>query len=184
MVLGSVIVGLAAILFFGGVLSTPRDFSSPQTTIRILDATSSPLSGIEVGRNWYDSDCGTEGSDRVVTDKAGISLFPKVPASVGVLTGAGRKLLGTFGMCGAGSGTYTTVYVRYPGVWKVEAQSKPLQSVAPSEPSPVFDIATDSQSNTLANLTFPRTATNIDYVLTSRPTSGLAQQVDAPNERR
>jgi hypothetical protein len=131
------------LLFAIGVLSTPRDFSSPQVVIRLLDENGTPLGGIEVGRNWYDSDIGKDGSDQVMTDRAGIARFPKIPASVGLFTGAWRKAYMSLGMCGAGSGTSTSIYVRYHG------------------------LCTDSQSNTMANLSFPRQTKNIDYALSS-----------------
>ena len=170
LLISGVLVFAAGLVCFRGVLSTPRDFSSPQTIIRLVDESGAPLSGIEVGRNWYDSDCNKEGSDKAVSDQAGISAFPKVPTSVGLFTGAWRKAYTRLGMCGSGSGTYTTIYVRYHGLCKVVPKGKPLHAVGLSyqdSDGVWFSTSADSQSNTLANLTFPQKARNIDYVLSS-----------------
>jgi hypothetical protein len=158
------------LLFAVGVLSTPRDFSSPQAVVRLVDETGTPLAGIEVGRNWYDSDIGKDGSDQVMTDRAGIARFPKVPVSVGLFTGAWRKAYSSLGMCGAGSGTSTSIYVRYHGLCAVVPKDKPLRKVGQSNQDADgiwFYSSTDSQSNTMANLSFPRQTKNIDYALSS-----------------
>jgi hypothetical protein len=171
LLVSAMLVFVAGILCFRGVLSTPRDFSSPQAAIRLVDESGSPLSGIEVGRNWYDSDCNKEGSDKAVTDESGISAFPKVPASVGLFTGAWKKAYSRFGMCGSGNGTYTTIYVRYHGRCEVVPKGKPLHPVGQSAQDPDgvwFSTSVDSQSNTMATLTFPQKARDIEYVLSSR----------------
>lgn len=168
----AVLVFGGALLLFGGILSAPRDFSSPQTVIRLVDDNGSPLSGIEVGRAWHDSDCNADGHDVILTDKTGVSVFPRVPASVGLFTGVLRKSCSVVMACGSGSGTYTTVYVRYHGQCKVVPKGKPLHPVGQSNQDPDgvwFYTSTDSQSNTVANLTFPPKAKNIDYVLSSSP---------------
>jgi hypothetical protein len=167
-----VLVLVAGLMCFRGVLSTPRDFSSPQTVIRLVDESGSPVSGIEVGRNWYDGDCNKEGSDKAVSDQGGISAFPKVPASVGLFTGAWKKACGRLGMCGSGNGTYTTIYVRYHGFCEVAPKDKPLHPVGKSSQDPDgvwFHTSVDSQSNTMASLTFPQNTGSIEYVLSSRP---------------
>jgi len=169
--ISGLLVLVACLLCFGGVLSTPRDFSSPQTMIRLVDDSGSPLGGIEVGRNWYDSDCNKEGSETAVSDRAGISVFPKVPASVGLFTGAWRKAYSKLGMCGSGNGTYTTIYVRYHGLCEVVPRGKPLHPVGQSNQDPDgvwFNSSVDSQSNTMASLTFPHKTRSIKYVLSSR----------------
>jgi hypothetical protein len=158
------------LLLVGGCLSIPRDFSSPQTVIRLVDQNGSPLGGIEVGRNWYDSDCNKEGSDSKMTDQNGISQFAKVPASVGLFTGSWRKTYLSLGMCGPGSGTCTTAYVRCHGLCKVVPLNKPLHPAGQSyqdSDGVWFHTSTDSQSNTMANLTFPHKTKNIDYTLSS-----------------
>jgi len=158
--------------YHAGVFSTPRDYSSPQITIRLFDDDGSHLGGIEVERTWYDSDCGKEGSDTANTDHMGVATFPKVPAKVGLFTGAWRKAYSILGMCGAGSGTHTTVYVRYHGLCKVTPKGKLLHPVGQSYRDPEgvwFYTSTDGQSNTLANLMFTEKAKSIDYALTSRP---------------
>src|SRR5882724_834906 len=71
--IAGVVILVGWLLFAIGIFSTPRDFSSPQTVIRLVDVKGSPLVGIEVGRDWYDSDRGKDGSDRVVSDQAGIA---------------------------------------------------------------------------------------------------------------
>lgn len=165
---GLILVGW--LLFAVGILSVPRDFSSPQAVIRLVDENGSPLVGIEVGRHWYDSDRGMDGSDQVVSDPAGIARFPKVPASVGPFTGAWRKACSGLGMCGVGSGTYTTIYVRYQGLCSVVPKDKPLRKIGQSNQDPDgvwFYSSTDSQSNTMANLSFPHKMKNIDYALSS-----------------
>jgi hypothetical protein len=159
-----------ALLYVTGDLSTPRDFSSPQTTIRLVDENGAPLSGIEVERSWYDADLKAEGRDMALTDNSGSCRFSTVPANVGLLTGAWRKAYSSLGMCGSGSGTQTTVYVRYHGLAKVAPKGKPLHPVGGSNQDPDgvwFDASTDSQSNTLVTLTFPMKAKSIEYALSS-----------------
>ena len=90
MVCGALIL-VVGLLFAMGILSMPRDFSSPQTVIRLVDGKGAPLAGIRVVRNWYDSDSGKEGNDQVVSDPAGIARFSKVPANVGPFTGAWER---------------------------------------------------------------------------------------------
>jgi hypothetical protein len=114
--LGPVAVVLfGGLLFVGGCLSTPRDFSSPPTSIRVVDQSGVPMSGIEVGRSWYDSDCNTDGSETIRTGSDGTAQFPKIPAKVGVFTGVWRKAYTSLGLCGSGSGTRTEIYVRFAG---------------------------------------------------------------------
>ena len=161
-------------MLVGGFLSTPRDFSSPPTTIRVVDQSGASIRGVEVSRNWYDSDCSTEGGDKTLTDQTGTSQFSKVPASVGLFTGVWRKAYSRFGMCGSGSGTRTTIYVRYRGRYDVVPQGKPVHAVGQSYRNPDgvwFLSSTDSQSNTLVALTFPPRTKTIDYVLSSSPRS-------------
>ena len=169
MVSGALIL-VVGLLFAMGILSRPRDFSSPQTVIRLVDGKGAPLAGIEVVRNWYDSDKGMQGSDQVASDQAGIARFSKVPAIVGPFTGAWRKACTSLAMCGAGSGTSTTVYVRYHGICTVAPRIKTLRKAGQSNQDPDgvwFYSSTDSESNTMANLSFPGTTKNIDYVLVS-----------------
>jgi hypothetical protein len=164
------LVLVGGLLLFGGCLSTPRDFSSPQATIRLVDESGSPVKGIEVGRSWYDSDRSTDGHDTAVSDQGGIAQFSKVSASVGLFTGTGRKVGSFFAICGSGSGTSTEIYVRYHGLCKVAPKGKTFHPVGQSNQDPDgvwFYTSTDSQGNTMANLTFPQKITNIDYVLMS-----------------
>ena len=73
-------------------------------------------------------------------------------------------------MCGVGSGTHTSVYVRYHGQCKVVPKDKPLIpfGIAFRDPEGVqFNTSTDSQSNTMAWLSFPNETKNIDYTLSS-----------------
>jgi hypothetical protein len=168
----STVIFAGGLLLVDGCLSTPRDSSSPETVIRLVDENGSPLGGIEVARNWYDSDRNKEGSDSRITDQNGISQFAKIPASVGLFTGFWRKTYLSLGMCGPGSGTHTTIYVRYHGPCKVVPTSKPLHPAGRSYQDPDgvwFYTSTDSQSNTMANLTFPHKTKNIDYALSSSP---------------
>jgi hypothetical protein len=173
LLLGSGSVVLAGgLLFVGGCLSTPRDFASPQTSIRIIDRSGSPFTGIEVTRSWYDSDTGKEGRDDAMTDQTGASRFSKIPASVGWFTGAWRRAYSRFGMCSSGNGTQTRVSIRYPGRYDVLPQGKPLHSVGQSfqDPDGVWFVASaDRQSNTVVELTFPSKSRTIDYVLSSSP---------------
>ena len=157
-------------LFTNGILSTPRDVSSPQTIIRLVDENGSPLSGIEVGRNWYDSDCGMDGSDTRETNQDGIARFPKVSARVGLFTGALRKAVTSFAMCGYGSGTSTSIYVRYRGLCTVVPKDKPLHPVGQSNQDPDgvwFDSTPDDAGNTMVHIAFLNKTKNIDYVLLS-----------------
>lgn len=161
------------LLYAVGVLSTPRDFSSPPTSIRVVDQSGAPMSGLEVSRDWYDSDSGTDGRDKEVTDQTGSFHFAKVPASVGLFTGAWRKAYSHLGMCAEGSGTCTEIYVRFRGHYGVLPRDKPLHPVgqhgAQQDSDGVwFDSRLDSQSNTLVSLTFPSKAKSIDYVLSAK----------------
>lgn len=161
-----------SILFFVGILSAPRDYSSPQTVIRLVDENGSPVSGIEVSRAWYDSDRNADGHDAALTDKTGVCVFSKVSASVGLFTGSLRKTCGFFMPCGSGSGTYTTIYVRYHGQCKVVPKGKSLHPVGQSNQDSDgvwFYASHDSLSNTTANLTFPQKVKSIDYALVSSP---------------
>jgi hypothetical protein len=164
------------LLFASFVFSTPRDFSSPQATIRLVDKEGSPLSGIEVGRHWYDSDLGSSDGDIVRTDVQGIAQFSKIPANVGIFTGSARKAFGWLGPCGGFScGTSTTIYVRYNGLCEVFPKDRSMHDAGWFAHSPryqdsegvLFYSGTDSQSNTMANLEFPKNAKSIDYVLQS-----------------
>ena len=110
--LGFGFLAVGGLLVLGGVLSIPRDYSTPSATIKIFDQTGASIDGVEVSRDWYDSDCGTEGCDRAVADQPGHFQFSKVPASVGIFTGAWRKAYSFLGMCGSGSGTDTKIDVR------------------------------------------------------------------------
>lgn len=153
------------LLFVGGCLSTPRDFSSPPTSIRVIEQSGAPMGGIEVGRNWYDSDCNTNGSETIRTGSDGIAQFPKIPARVGVFTGSWRKTYTSLGSCGSGSGTWTTIYVRFAGNYDVVPKDRP------SHDSVSFYTSFDSRSNTMANLSFPEKSEIIDYVLSAKPHS-------------
>src|SRR6476661_1265948 len=127
------LVLFTGLFLLGGCLSTPRDFSSPHTVIRVFEQSGAPIASVEVSRNWYDSDCGTEGSDKLVTDRTGAAEFAKVPADVGPFTGAWRKTYSHLGMCASGSGTRTTIYVRYHGRYDVTPQSGGLHRVGQSQ---------------------------------------------------
>jgi hypothetical protein len=161
LLISAVFVLAGVFLIFGGILSTPRDFSSPQTIIRLVNENGAPLSGIEVGRAWHDSDCKADGHETMLTDKTGVCVFAKVPATVGLFTGALRKMCGVVMACGPGGGTYTTIYVRYHGRCKVVPKGKSLHPVGQSNQDPDgvwFLTSTDSLSNTMVNLTFPEKA--------------------------
>jgi hypothetical protein len=167
---GTIILA-GVLLFAGGGLSTPRDFASPSATVRIIDQSDAPISGLEVSRNWYDSDVGNEGSDRATADQSGSYIFPKIPASVGSFTGAWRKTYSLLGMCGAGSGTYSMITIRFHGRYEVLPRDKPLHPVGQShqDPDGVWFISSlDSNSNTLVSLTFPSKSKSIDYVLSAK----------------
>ncbi len=167
----SSILIVGVLLFAGGCLSRPRDFSSPRTTIKIIDASGAPVSDVEVGRNWYDSDCNKDDSETIKTDQNGTAQFSKVPAKVGLFTGALRKTLTSFGPCGSRSGTWTKIYVRFAGHYKVAPKDKPLHPTGLTYQDPdgvTFYVSFDSNSNTMANLSFPTKAKMIDYVLVSK----------------
>ena len=168
---GSTIVLAGVLLFAGGCLSTPRDFSSPAATVRVVDQSAAPITGLEVSRCWYDSDVGKDGRDSATPGQSGAYIFPKIPADVGLFTGAWRKTYSHLGMCGAGSGTYTTISIRFPGRYDVLPRDKPLHPVGQShqDPDGVWFISDlDSNSNTLVSLTFPSKSKSIDYVLSAR----------------
>jgi hypothetical protein len=167
LIIGSILLAVWA-LFAAEVLSTPRDFSSPQTIIRLCDENDAAVVGFEVSRHWYDSDLGTEGSAQVITDSNGVASFPKVPANVALFTGVLRRAIGHFAMCGFGSGTRTIIYVRCHGLCTVAPKDKPLTKVGRSNQDADgvwFDSSNDSESNTLVHLSFPQQAKAIDYKL-------------------
>jgi len=80
--LGFGFLAVGGLLVLGGVLSIPRDYSTPSATIKIFDQTGASIDGVEVSRDWYDSDCGTEGCDRAVADQ---------PTSQGISAGKDAK---------------------------------------------------------------------------------------------
>ena len=166
----SALLVFVGFLHFSGILSTPRDFSSPRTIIRLVDENGNPISGVEVGRGWHDSDRNADGHDVIFTDSTGASEFSKVPANVGLFTGTLRKVGGFVASCGTDSGTTTTIYVRYYGQHKAVPKGKslhPVGQVYRDSDGVWFHTSTDSQSNTMANLTFPKGVERIDYVLSS-----------------
>jgi hypothetical protein len=164
------VLAFGGLLYFGGCLSKPRDYSSPSVVIRLVDGSGSPVVGVEVGRSWYDSDRNAEGHDKAFSDTDGLAKFAKISASIGVFTSAGRKVTGFFASCGPGSGTSTDIYVRYHGLFKVTPRDMPLHPVGQSNQDPDgvwFYTSRDSNGNTLANLTFPQKMMNVDYALVS-----------------
>lgn len=168
----AVVLGCGLLLFVG-VLSTPRDFSSPPTGIRVVDQSGSPMRDIEVSRKWIDSDCLKDGSEVMATDQTGTAQFAKIPANVDLLTGAWRKTYSHFGICGSGSGTETEIYVRFQGRYDVLPQGKPLHAVgqhgARQDSDGVwFSSDLDSRSNTVVSLTFSPKAKSIYYVLSAK----------------
>jgi hypothetical protein len=168
------IVCLGFVLWWIGILSTPRDFSSPATTIRLVDQNGAPVRGVEVNRQWYDSDCSRHGGETQTTGQTGVVYFPKIPAKVGLLTGVPRKLLGMLMICGGGNGTSTTVFVRYHDRWDVTPRGKQLHPEGNSQRDSDgvwFYGGLDSQSNSTAHLTFPSNAKVVDYTLSSKITT-------------
>jgi len=159
------------LLLIGGCLSTPRDYSAPVAVIRVANQNGEPMEGVEVSRRWYDSDCGNEGRERVYTDQSGTSQFSKVSANVGLFTGAWRKTYSHLGMCASGSGTQTTIFVRYRGRFDVEPQGKTLHPIGESQQDQDgvwFLVSIDSQSNTLVELSFPAKTKSINYAISSK----------------
>lgn len=155
---------LAGVMVFaGGCLSTPRNFSSPPSRIHIVDQGGAPMSGIEVNRSWYDSDLHTDGHETIKTSLDGTAQFSKIPAKVGVFTGALRKTVTNLGPCGSESGTWTTFYVRFHGQCDVSPKNRPSHDVVS------FRTTVDSQSNTVADLSFPNKSKSIDYELEAKP---------------
>ena len=170
------VVLAGGLLLVGGCLSIPRDFSSPPTSIRVVDQSGAPMSSLAVSRYWYDSDFGTDGTEEAVTDQTGSFHFAKIPAKVGLFTGAWRKTYSHLGMCGEGSGTDTTISVHFHGRYDVLPQGKPLHAVgqygARQDSDGVwFESHLDNGSNTFVYLTFPQKAKSIDYVLSAKPQS-------------
>ena len=168
------VVLAGGLLLVGGCLSTPRDFSSPHTGIQVVDQNGAPMSGLEVSRDWYDSDVGKNGDDNAVFDQNGTYKFPKIPAKVGLFTGAWEKTYSHLGMCAEGSGTYTEVFIRFHDRYDVLPQGKPLHAVgqdgALQDSDGVwFSAHLDSGSNTLVELTFPSKTQSINYVLSAKP---------------
>jgi hypothetical protein len=158
------------LLYAAGVFSRPRDYSSPDIRIKLVDQYGAPVSGVEVSRYWYDSDFSKEGNDVVRTDASGTAHFPKVSANVGLFTGAAKKALTSLGSCGSGSGTGTQIYVRYAGQCEVIPRDKTLHRTGHTyedQDGVIFYTGTDSLSNTMANLSFPGRIKEVDYVLSS-----------------
>lgn len=162
-------------MFAGGLLSVPRDFSSPPSTIQITDQSGAPIDGVEVSRNWDDSDCDKMGSEMVKTDEAGNARFAKVPAKVGLFTGTLRKTSTCLGSCASGSGTATHIFVRYPGRYNVVPKDKTLRPMGHSfqdSDGVIFYVGTDSLSNTTVQLTFYKKIKDFSYVLVSSKNRG------------
>jgi hypothetical protein len=168
---GSGFLAVGGILVFGGVLSIPRDYSTPSASIKIIGQNGAPIDGVEVSRYWYDSDCGTEGLDRAVADRPGYFQFSKVSARVGIFTGSWHKAYSFFGMCGSGSGTNTKIDVRFRGIYDVVPKAKTLHPVGQSHQDSDgiwFFADLDSNSNTTISLSFPTNAKKIDYELLAK----------------
>ena len=165
------VVFAVVLLFAGEFLSAPRNFSSPSATVRVFDQSGVPIRGLEVSRSWYDSDAGNEGVDDAVADQAGSYQFSKISANVGLFTGAWRKMYSSLGMCGSGSGTHTTISVRYRGIYDVAPKGKTLHPVGQSyqDADGVWFLTDlDSNSNTIVELSLPPKAKIIDYELSSK----------------
>jgi hypothetical protein len=89
-----------------------------------------------------------------------------------LFTGSWRKTYTLLGMCGSGNGTSTRIYVRYHGAWSVAPKAKSIQLVGRAfwdTDGVWFYTSADDQSNTMTNLTFPRNAKTIEYVLAAKP---------------
>jgi hypothetical protein len=162
------------LLLTGGCLSSPRDFSSPPTTLKIVSENGAPLSDVEVSRYWDDSDCDTRGSETNKTDLNGTVRFPKIPASVGLFTGAGRKIHDNLAPRGSASGTSTSLRVHFVGVYEVVPKDSPLQKIEVAhdlyedKDGVVFYTSFDSRSNTMTEITFPEKSKLIDYVVSAK----------------
>jgi hypothetical protein len=160
-------------LLVGGCLSTPRDFSSPSTAIRIVDQSGSPVSGIEVIRDWNDSDCLTKGSDTNITDAAGTVRFPKISAQVGLFTGAYRKAHDNLAPRGSASGTTTTIGIRLVGIYDVKPKDGTLRKVEVAhdlyeDKDGVIFHTPDRQSNAMTYITFPDNSRLINYEVSAK----------------
>ena len=113
----------------GGCLSTPRDFSSPPTTLKIVGENGAPLSGVKVSRHWDDSDCNLRGSETNQTDLNGTVRFPPIPADVGLFTGAWRKAHDNLAPRGSASGTCTSLRVYFFGAYDMAPKDSPLHMI-------------------------------------------------------
>ena len=174
----SIIVFASGMLLAGGCLSSPRDYSSPPTTIKIVSGENgAPLSNVEVIREWDDSDCETKGSDTMMTDQTGTARFPKIPAKVGLFTGAWRKTHDNLGPRGAGSGTTTTIEIRLMGVYDVKPKDGALHKL---NAGGLYDdnygflcytFFYTNRSNMMTAVTFPDNSKLIDYVLSAKSRS-------------
>lgn len=167
-----VLAVVATLLFTGGILSKPRDYSSPSFAIRIVDKKGQGIRGLEVSRNWYDADAGKEGSDSTVSDPTGTYRFSKIPARIGIFTGSWRKAYTSLGMCGSGSGTYSVIYVRFHGRCDVVPFGKslhPAGQIYQDQDGVWFNQSTDTLSNTTVELTLPEKYKSIDYILSCTP---------------
>ena len=173
----SVVVIGGGLLLTGGCLSSPRDYSSPPITIIIVGENGAPLSNVEVSRHWYDSDCLTKGSETNITDITGTAKFQKIPANVGLFTGAWRKAHDNLAPRGSSSGTSTYVLIRFAGIYDVVPKDRPLHKMKYGDPSyahyedqdgVLFHTSTDNRSNTVTVLTFPDKSKTIDYVLSAK----------------
>lgn len=160
-----------ALVVLSGCSSKQSNPASPQITLGILDEHQLPLKGIEVTRRWYDDDPDQCGSDELQTDAAGLCVFPEVARKSGSLLRPVKRLLSLLGPCGAGSGTETTILVRYSGQYEVKPKDKTLHSIGASrqdQDGVWFQALADVYSHSLVYLTLPQTNQVFDYTLLSR----------------
>ena len=152
----------------------PRDYSSPPTTIKIVSESGAPLSNVEVSREWDDSDRDKKGRDTMMTDPMGVAKFPKIPANVGLFTGAWRKTHDNLAPRGSASGTCTTIKIRLAGVYDVKPKDGALHKINAGglyedKDGVLFYTYFDTnRSNMMTAVTFPDNSKLIDYVLSAK----------------
>jgi hypothetical protein len=170
----TIIIFAGGLLLTGGCLSSPRDFSSPATTIKIVNENGAPLSNVEVSRHWDDSDCDTSGSETNMTDLTGIAKFPKIPANVGLFTGAWRKTHDNLAPRGSASGTSTTIQIRLAGIYDVMPKDGQLHEIKTAhdlyedKDGVIFYTSADGM---MTAITFPEKSKLIDYVVSAKTKS-------------
>jgi len=110
----------------------------------------------------------------MMTDPTGTARFPKIPANVGLFTGAWRKTHDNLAPRGSAGGTTTTIEIRLAGVYDVKPKDGTLHQInagglyADKDGVCFYTYFDTSRSNMMTAITFPDKSNLIDYVVSAK----------------